>query len=160
MIQRYGLNIIWSHFWLKDNAYSLIIQQDRLICNFFSIVFKYGLLKNGVNFRWTSTKILNSKAPNKVFFFIFKFKSILTNSNLYPNLKISNNLFYFMKFWIFRYQYWLIILLSAFVPIKTSNIKYVKKRINTFSYARKHKHSASTVYYYRNYLNYTMTYNF
>lgn len=138
LINRWGFNLFWYHFWYTDKNNFLQNSFDALITKLLLTYVTYGLLiqKNPFFSTYWYKKISISetnlfKICDKKYFRLMSHKNRITGELSFFYTRVKRKDVYFGKLWLLRYQGWIVVNISAFQPLKKKNRK--KKNRNFFS---------------------------
>lgn len=123
-ISRWGINLFWYRFWFKDFYKQLDVQKDIIFETivyyyiFFGYLYPFNFLKN---FRWIkSFETLNKYHTN--FNLQYDRQLELTNKftkeKIYTTIRVKMSNLFYSRFWIMKFQNWVIINFYCFQPIK------------------------------------------
>ncbi len=136
LINRWGFNLFWYHFWYTDKNNFLQNSFDIIISKLLLSYVTYGLLLHkNVFFSTYWYKKSNYEETNLFKIFDKKYFRTMSHKNritgeislFYARLKRKD--VYFSKLWLLRYQGWIIVNISAFQPVKK---KYRKRKTRYF----------------------------
>jgi len=138
-INRWGLNLFWYNYWFADKNKSFEIHQDNLINKLMYIYLNYGIFKKNSKYSFRFWTFSNLKSINSYliedrervlqYLRFSQYKNKLTQETKIISFRIKRKDLHFTKFWILRFNKWLIINIYALQPLKKkSNIgKFFKK---------------------------------
>lgn len=140
LINRWGFNLFWYNFWYTDKNSFLQNSLDVIITKLLFCYITYGLLINkNIFFSTYWYKKINYLSTNlfkrldSKYFRAMSHKNRITGeiSRFYTRLKKKD--VYFSKFWILKYQGWIVVNIMAFQPLKKkSRNKKTRKYFSTF----------------------------
>ena len=123
LINRWGSNLMWYHFWYSDTTYGKQLQQDRIFSKLLETYLTYGLETHHNHFMslyWY--KRLKQSIPILTYYR----QMTMTRSQIgvVTTFKLRKSMidFYRMRIWILRYSNWLIINMYWFHPNKNRKV--------------------------------------
>lgn len=128
LINRWGSNLIWYHFWYADKTYGKQVQQDRIFSKLLEMYLTYGIETHYNHFTsiyWY--KKIKKNIPVTSYYRHVTITRPLIRITTTFRLRKSMIDYYRMRIWILRYSNWLIINMYWFHPNK--NKKMVQKVI-------------------------------
>lgn len=128
LINRWGSNLIWYHFWYADKTYSKQVQQDRIFSKLLETYLTYGIETHHnhfTNLYWYK-KVKNNIPVTSYYRHVTITRPLI---KMITTFRLRNSMtdYYRMRIWILRYSNWLIINMYWFHPNK--NKKMVQKII-------------------------------
>jgi hypothetical protein len=126
LLNRWGVNTFWQHFWYADKYYSKKIQQDEIFIKLINIYLYFGL-ESSKSFFFNNYWFSNlSFSSNQWRYFRFaKHRHHLTSSSTIYRLRVGPSDVLPMKIWLLRYDRWLIINAYWFQPTKKKRKKLI-----------------------------------
>lgn len=132
LINRWGFNLFWYNFWYTDKNSFLQNSLDSIITKLLFIYINYGLLfqKNPFfsNYWYKKNILLSTNLYKKYdlkYFRIMEHKNRITGELTRFYTRIAKKDVYYSKFWVLKYQNWIIIHIHSFQPLKKK--KLIKK---------------------------------
>lgn len=138
LLNRWGINVFWQHFWYADKYYSKQVQQDILFLKLINTYLYFGLETSKpffFNNYWYSN-LPEIKNQWKYFRFA-RHKHNLTNTVSTYRVRVGVSDVIPMKIWLLRYNKWLIINAYWFQPIKSkkgSVATFKKHPLDSYSF--------------------------
>jgi len=137
VITRLGINQNWYNQWLGDKNYNLKTQQFRLVKKFVNVYITYGIMSHSnifVHEYWYFKKFKFRRTLKQYLFMTNYFRqAYLTDHIVGTKVKFlirKRTYEYFpMRYWMYKYFNWVLILVKWFVPNKFSNTKYYRQTV-------------------------------
>ena len=123
LINRWGSNLIWYHFWYADKTYGKQLQQDRIFSKLLETYLTYGLETHHNHFSslyWFKRSKKN--IPTESYYRHVTIRRPLIKIVTTFRLRNSMTDFYRMRVWIMRYGNWLVINMYWFHPNKSRKV--------------------------------------
>lgn len=127
-INRWGLNLFWYNYWYSDTNKSFQIHQDDLLTRLLYTYLNYGVLGKPFKFShifWNFTNkkfyldYLEKKEEDDIQYYRFsQYRNKLTKEKEIIRFRLKRKNLYFTKFWIMRYDNWLIVNIYSLQPLK------------------------------------------
>lgn len=169
LVNRWGLNIFWYNFWYSTKAYNLKVHQNRLINVLLKIYLKFGI--NNLKSFYTNPYWFNFKTFSKSEKY-FRWGIISKTTEELPRqyrFRLESESFFKSKVILLRYNYWMIVIIQWYKPIKgktfkkqTSNTKVLENFYFNFKEKKLKINRFRTVvnYFFSKKLIYGLTYKF
>lgn len=124
------MNLFWYNFWYSDKNASLLMHSDLLINRLVYTYISFGLHfhKNFfVNPFWFSSlkrKVTTYKNEYDLKYFrTLEYRNKIFNETSFIKLRKKKKNAYFSRFWILKFQNWVVVNLYMFQPYKTRRYK-------------------------------------
>jgi len=132
LINRWGSNLIWYHFWYSDKTYAKQVQQDRIFSKLLETYLTYGIETHHnhfMNLYWH--KKIKKIVPVSSYYRHVTIRRPLIKLTTTFRLRNSMIDYYRMRIWILRYSNWIIINMYWFHPNKNKKMtqKIIQKNI-------------------------------
>lgn len=133
-INRWGFNLFWYRFWYTDKNYKFSAHIDLLLEKIFYTYLFFGLyLKKDIfnNLFWYP-QLKKKMAPyltinDLKYFRLVEYRSKIFNEISSVRLRKYKKNIYRSKFWILKYQTWIIVNLYMFQPF-TARVRKLRKK--------------------------------
>ena len=147
VVNRWGPNSIWYHFWYSDKMYAKQASQDRIFSQLLETYLIYGLetqYSHFSNIYWF--RKLKKHYPANSYYRSFIIRKELIGMETKHRVRFAVEDVYRMRTWILRYNKWFIINMYWFQPYKKRVV--VGQKVNKVSrnYLSTKANKSSTVY--------------
>ena len=119
VVNRWGSNSIWYHFWYSDSIYAKQVSQDRILTQLLEIYLTYGLESHHLHFsnEYWYRKIGTSYPVDSYYRVVIITKEEVHMVTRHRFRKQANDV-YKMRVWVLRYGKWWVINMYWFQPYK------------------------------------------
>jgi len=133
LINRWGMNTFWYHFWYSDNYYSKFLQQDQLYITLLNMYLYFGLYSTK-NFFWNGYWYTNQRPAltSQRYFRWFNVRNALLGTQSSYKLRLKTPDIYPMKLWILRHDNWVVVNLYWFQPTKANKARRLARRTRLY----------------------------